>query len=72
MDLMQKTIFHISKMDCPSEEQMIRMKLSDYDSIQQLDFEIQDRKLTVMHLGNSSEILNLLEELKLDTIGWMA
>ena len=67
MDLMLKAIFHISKMDCPSEEQMIRMKLSDYDSIQHLDFVIQDRKLTVMHLGNSTEILNLLEELKLDT-----
>lgn len=67
MDLMRKTIFHISKMDCPSEEQMIRMKLSDYDSIKQLDFEIPDRKLTVMHHGNSTEILNLLEDLKLDT-----
>ena len=33
MDLMQKAIFHISKMDCLGR-QMIRMKLADYDSIQ--------------------------------------
>ena len=59
--------YRVPKMDCPSEEQMIRMKLSDYNSIQHLDFEIPDRKLTVLHQGNSTEILNLLEKLKLDT-----
>ncbi|MGB0391759.1 MAG: cation transporter [Salibacteraceae bacterium] len=54
-------------MDCPSEEQLIRMKLSEYDSIEHLDFEIPNRKLSVIHHGNSADILILLEELKLDT-----
>ena len=30
---MQKTIFKIIKMDCPSEEQLIRMKLQNFDEI---------------------------------------
>jgi hypothetical protein len=33
---MQKTIFKISKMDCPSEEQMIRLKLLDLSNIKSL------------------------------------
>ncbi len=67
MALRFKTIYHISKMDCPSEEQLIRMKLSEYDSIEHLDFNIANRKLSVIHNGISTDILNLLEELKLDT-----
>lgn len=30
---MQKSIFEISKMDCPSEENLIRMKLEGVTSI---------------------------------------
>ena len=67
MALRFKSIYHISKMDCPSEEQLIRMKLSEYDSIEHLDFDIANRKLSVIHNGISTDILNLLEELKLDT-----
>jgi Co/Zn/Cd efflux system component len=64
---MVKALFHISKMDCPSEEQMIRMKLSVLKNIELLKFDIPDRKLTVYHSGNSNVVLNLLEELKLGT-----
>ena len=38
-------------MDCPSEEQMIRMKLEFYDQIKYLDFDIQNRKLEKYHLS---------------------
>lgn len=34
---MEKTIFEISKMDCPSEENLIRMKLDDIASIVNLN-----------------------------------
>jgi len=44
---MQKTIFEITKMDCPSEENLIRMKLDAISSIVNLDFDIPNRKLTV-------------------------
>lgn len=46
---MQKTTFIISKMDCPSEENLIRMKLNEISSIKMLDFDIPNRKLVVFH-----------------------
>ncbi len=49
---MQKTLFEISKMDCPSEENLIRMKLDGVSSIKNLVFDIQNRKLTVFHTGD--------------------
>ncbi len=38
-------------MDCPSEEQMIRMKLEGINAIKQLNFDIPARKLEVIHEG---------------------
>ena len=37
---MNKTIFNITKMDCPSEEQLIRMKLQNFDTVKSLEFDI--------------------------------
>ncbi len=62
---MQKTTFQITKMDCPSEENLIRMKLDGITNIKNLDFDIADRKLAVYHTGASEPILQLLEELNL-------
>lgn len=53
---MNKTLFEISKMDCPSEENLIRMKLDDIPSIANLDFDIPNRQLTVFHTGESDAI----------------
>ena len=44
---MQKTIFEITKMDCPSEENLIRMKLDGISSIANLDFDIPNTKLKI-------------------------
>ena len=62
---MQKTIFEITKMDCPSEENLIRMKLDGMAEIKNLDFDIANRKLTIFHIGASDTIDQLLQELKL-------
>lgn len=64
---MKKSIFEISKMDCPSEENLIRMKLERFTSIKNLDFDIPNRKLTVFHTGNIEEIEKSLQGLKLGT-----
>lgn len=64
---MQKTTFKILKMDCPSEEQMIRMKLADLTNITSLDFDIPNRQLTVYHTENYNQILQRLDNLKFDT-----
>ncbi len=42
-------ILRIDNMDCPTEEALIRNKLSAMDGITQLDFNLIQRKLTVTH-----------------------
>lgn len=64
---MLKTICHISKMDCPSEERMIRLKLEGLTGIQSLQFDIPGRKLEVYHADNIDSILAALDSLQLDT-----
>lgn len=54
-------------MDCPSEEQMIRMKLADLTNINSLDFDIVNRQLIVFHTDDYQQIFQRLENLKLDT-----
>ena len=60
-----KTIFEITKMDCPSEENLIRMKLDGISSIANLDFDIPNRKLTVFHSGEIDQIEKSVIELNL-------
>ena len=62
---MNKTIFEITKMDCPSEENLIRMKLDGILSIANLDFDIPNRKLTVFHSGDIDQIEKSILELNL-------
>lgn len=60
---MLKSVFTISKMDCPSEERLIRIKLEGISAIQNLEFNIPERKLIVIH-SETSEI-----EIKLKSLG---
>ncbi|GMQ26566.1 cation diffusion facilitator family transporter [Algoriphagus sp. oki45] len=62
---MHKTQFEITKMDCPSEENLIRMKLNGISGIANLDFDIPNRKLTVFHTGEIDPIEKSLHELNL-------
>ncbi|WKY43279.1 cation transporter [Eubacteriaceae bacterium ES2] len=62
---MYKTEFHIKEMDCQAEEQLIRMKLADFSSIKKLNFEIENRKLTIIHAADISEIENAIDSLHL-------
>ncbi len=50
-------------MDCPSEENMIRMKLDGLVVIKKLEFDIENRNLTIFHYENDDEILSRLEAL---------
>jgi len=62
---MEKSVFEITKMDCPSEENIIRMKLDGISSIANLDFDIPNRKLTVFHSGQIAQIEKSIIELNL-------
>ncbi|MEL6974115.1 MAG: cation transporter [Bacteroidota bacterium] len=62
---MKRSLFEIPKMDCPSEENLIRMKLDGIQGIAELNFDIANRKLTVFHSGGVSEIEKSIAELNL-------
>jgi Co/Zn/Cd efflux system component len=64
---MEKSTFEITKMDCPSEERLIRMKLDSFTNIKTLDFDLENRKLTVYHNGLTSEIEKSIDDLKLNS-----
>src|SRR5665213_2133692 len=64
---MNKTTYHIEKMDCLSEEQIIRMKPENFPGIKSLQFEIPERKLYVMHEGDAAPISKTIESLHLNS-----
>jgi len=62
---MQKSVFKIAKMDCPSEENLIRLKLNGISQIANLKFDLHKRELAVFHNGNLDEIESAIVELNL-------
>jgi Co/Zn/Cd efflux system component len=54
-------------MDCSAEEQMVRMKLEDVDSIRKLEFNLPERTLIVFHSDENDLITNKINELQLDS-----
>jgi Co/Zn/Cd efflux system component len=65
--LLRKSLFLITKMDCPSEENMIRVKLDGMTQIKQLDFDLEKRELTVIHIGEVFPIEKKIVELNLNS-----
>jgi Cd2+/Zn2+-exporting ATPase len=56
-----QAVFIIDNMDCPTEESLIRNKLSAMNGITALDFNLMQRKLTVTHnLGKTDAIKQAL------------
>ncbi len=62
----RQTVFRIPQMDCPCEEQIIRMKLRDNPNVRHLSFDLAKRQLTVYYgSGGKESISGCLKEL-----GW--
>jgi len=59
------SVFAIPKMDCPSEENLIRMALSDTPHIDALQFDLAAHQLRVTHTGDTEVILARLAPLGL-------
>jgi cation transport ATPase len=57
--------FVVTKMDCPSEERLIRMALEDLEPSVALEFDTPNRKLKVFHNGNLEAIQSRVESLDL-------
>ena len=61
----QSSIYKVPKMDCPSEERMIRMALTGFDSILSLSFDLSNRKLEIIHRGETGAISSKQETMGL-------
>lgn len=61
---MKRSLYEISKMDCPSEEQLIRMALSKFGT-SNLQFDLSNRQLAVVHGQSTERITETLSGLKL-------
>ncbi|WIM05868.1 MAG: cation transporter [Candidatus Nitricoxidivorans perseverans] len=57
-----RSVFHIPGMDCPSEEQMIRLSLADAQ-VASMAFDLPGRTLVIDHGGSSDDLLRHLEPL---------
>lgn len=62
---LMRTVFAVPKMDCPSEERMIRMALDGVDGVGELRFDLAARRLMVLHHGDATPVLARLEPLGL-------
>lgn len=58
-----QSTFDVPKMDCPSEERMIRLALEPLDEVHGLQFDLEGRRLTVTHDGAAEHVLSHLEPL---------
>lgn len=64
----KRSVFSIPKMDCPSEENLIRMALDDVVEARALSFDLSKRELKAMHYGAADRILQRLQPLKLGAV----
>ena len=60
-----ESTFSVPKMDCPSEENMIRMALRGVEGVQALTFDLAGRSVTVVHRAPVDEVLEKLVPLGL-------
>ncbi|GAB3384966.1 heavy metal translocating P-type ATPase [Massilia agri] len=62
------TIFRIDNMDCPTEETLIRNKLSGLAQVEQLDFNLVQRRLVVRHSGPAAAIQDALTSIGMQAV----
>ena len=58
----ERTVFDVPKMDCLSEERLVRMALQGA-AVQRLVFDLDQRRVTVFHRTSSERLLQLLTPL---------
>ena len=57
---MNRTTYHVEKMDCAAEEQMVRMRLEGTEGVRRLAFDLPARRLDVVHTGDRAPITEAL------------
>lgn len=59
------SVYAVPKMDCPSEERIIRLALNGFDEIRKLSFDLSNRQLEIIHEGAAEPITSKLATLGL-------
>ncbi|MAY38692.1 sodium:proton antiporter, partial [Spongiibacter sp.] len=59
------SVYAVPKMDCPSEERMIRLALNGVEGIRALSFDLSNRRLKVVHDGAVEPVTAKLKTLEL-------
>lgn len=62
---MNRTTYHVEKMDCAAEERLVRMALDDVAGVERLGFDLAARCLVVVHTGDAALVTAALENLRL-------
>ena len=62
---MRQTIYRVDAMDCPCEEQLIRMKLAGIEGIHLMQFDLEKREVTLYHETEEGRITTALDTLRL-------
>jgi len=60
-----QSVFAVPKMDCPSEENLIKMALQGVGGVLSLSFDLDQRRLTALHSAPVAELLQRLQPLGL-------
>lgn len=61
-----ESIFQINKMDCPSEEQLVRMALSDFKKVDLMTVDFDKRQAKIIHEEDSQALFSAIDTLNLD------
>lgn len=59
------SLLSVPKMDCPSEENIIRLALNNLNQIQALEFDLGQREIKIFHQADVADILEKLTPLNL-------
>jgi len=60
---LKRSTWHIPGMDCPSEEQVIRLKFNGMEGIERLAFDLPARRLLIWHRQDPQVLTSALESL---------
>lgn len=64
---MKQSVFYMAKMDCPTEEQLIRNRMKSVQGIETLAFDLMQRQMTVTHtLDDDASLFKALNSLGME------
>lgn len=65
LSLMKVSRFRLERMDCSAEEQLVRMTLDSVEGVDAMEFDLDDRTVTVRHDSDGAAVESALEALDL-------